>query len=342
MRSESTDSPITVACVGLGPIGLEVARAATGDHRFRVSYAVDPAPSLAGQSLGQLLDTERHDADGPTILGSIEDLPRPSGPGVVFLCTGSRLAGIGPQLQQLVDRGWNVVSTCEELVHAVPANRELWDHLDAVARQAGVRVLGVGINPGFVMDLLPAVLALPCLERRTVRIVRRVDASRRRRPLQAKVGVGMTEQEFRTRAESNQIGHVGLRESASLLAASLGWELETIDDELEPVLDSRNQVIGLRQTLRASDRVGRGLSLELEMYLGAAKEADEITIDADPPVHCIISGGYQGDRATVGMVLNVAPLLLHAAPGLRTVFELALAAPRKLRRPSPVSEPHTR
>jgi 2,4-diaminopentanoate dehydrogenase len=321
------------ACVGLGPIGLEVARAASCDDRFAVTHAVDPAPALAGQSLATLLQADSREVGGPEILHSIEDLPQASGPSIAFLCTGSRLATISTQVQQLVDRKWNVISTCEELAYPVPANRAFWDRVDLAAQTAGVSVLGVGINPGFVMDLLPAVLALPCLNPRHVRILRRVDASRRRQPLQTKVGIGLTEIEFRRRAEANQIGHIGLQESARLMAASLGWELDTLSDDLEPIVDqTRHQVIGLREVLRGSERSGRGVELELEIYAGAMNEVDEITIEADPPVHCVISGGYQGDRATVGMVLNSAIAVILAAPGLRTVSDLPLVARRELPR----------
>jgi 2,4-diaminopentanoate dehydrogenase len=318
-----------LACVGLGPIGLEAARAALRDDRFEVDYAVDPAPALAGQSLRQLLGESPVDKADLRILGSIEELPHVSGPSVALLCTGSRLAAVAPQIRQLTSRGWNVVTTTEELVFPAPSNRTLWDELDTVALRAGVSVLGVGINPGFVMDLLPAVLAMPCLERRQVLIRRRVDASRRRQPLQAKVGVGLTEAEFHRRVEANQIGHIGLPESAHLLAACLGWELVELDAELAPVLDpGGSAVIGLKQRLHCSTRDGRELLLELAMHVGMTDECDEIRIEADPPVNCIVRGGYHGDRATVAMVLNSAIPALRAAPGLRTVAELPLTDQR--------------
>lgn len=324
------DGKAAVACIGLGPIGMEVARAASSDGRFAVTYAVDSGPGLAGSSLAALLQADSRDGGGPEILRSIEELPRASSPRVAFLCTGSRLATVAAQVQQLIDRKWNVVSTCEELAFPAPANRGLWERMDQAAQRAGVSVLGVGINPGFVMDLLPAVLALPCLNPRRVRVFRRVDASRRRRPLQSKAGVGLTQIEFRHLAETNQIGHIGLQESARLLAASLGWELDTISDDLEPIMDvPREQVMGLREVLRGSDRSGRGVELELEMYAGAMNEVDEITIEADPPVHCVITGGYHGDRATVGVVLNSAIAVLSAVPGLHTVLDLALVATRE-------------
>ncbi len=322
-------SKTAVACVGLGPIGLEVARATLSDDRFALGYVVDPAPALVGRSVRSILHEVVSDSSGPVILPSIEDLPHAAVPSVAFLCTGSRLAEVGTQLQQLVERNWNVVSTCEELAYPAPANRELWDRVDEAARRAGVSIIGVGINPGFVMDLLPAVLALPCLNTRRITIHRRVDASRRRQPLQAKVGVGLSEVEFRRRAKANQIGHIGLEESARLLAASLGWELDALSEDLQPIVDQpQNRVIGLRQTLRGSAPGGRAVELELEMYAGATNEVDEITVEADPPVHCVISGGYQGDLATVGMVLNSAIPLKRAAPGLHTVSDLALVSGR--------------
>ncbi|MES1209489.1 MAG: hypothetical protein ABUS79_26420 [Pseudomonadota bacterium] len=47
-------------------------------------------------------------------------------------------------------------------------------------------------------------------------------------------------------------------------------------------------------------------------------------MEGDPPLDMIIRGGTHGDRATVGTVLNAIGPTLVAAPGLRTVLDLAL------------------
>jgi 2,4-diaminopentanoate dehydrogenase len=88
---------------------------------------------------------------------------------VAMHCTGSHLAQVESQLHALIEAGLDVVSTCEELAwpwfhHPAEAGR-----LHAAARAAGVRLLGTGVNPGFVMDLLPVVLSAMTLRVDAVR-----------------------------------------------------------------------------------------------------------------------------------------------------------------------------
>ncbi|MBU1803124.1 MAG: NAD(P)H-binding protein, partial [Actinobacteria bacterium] len=56
--------------------------------------------------------------------------------------------------------------------------------------EAGVVVVGTGVNPGFVMDLFPVVLSGVVARVDRVDVSRSVDAGRRRGPLQKKVGAG--------------------------------------------------------------------------------------------------------------------------------------------------------
>jgi 2,4-diaminopentanoate dehydrogenase len=45
-------------------------------------------------------------------------------------------------------------------------------------------------------------------------------------------------------------------------------------------------------------------------------------IDAEPRVELEIKGGIAGDRATANVVVNAAPRVASAEPGLLTVLEL--------------------
>ena len=73
---------------------------------------------------------------------------------------------------------------------------ELSNEIDERARRGGVAVLGTGINPGFLMDLLPLALTAPLRRVDHVGIERIQDAGRRRRPFQIKVGAGLNPHDF--------------------------------------------------------------------------------------------------------------------------------------------------
>jgi 4-hydroxy-tetrahydrodipicolinate reductase len=69
---------------------------------------------------------------------------------------------------------------------------------------------------------------------------------------------------------------------------------------------------------------GGGITLELEMYVGAPNPRDEIHIDGEPPLHVVVQGGTAGDIATPAILANMVPRLLEAKPGLHTMHTLGL------------------
>ena len=76
--------------------------------------------------------------------------------------------------------------------------------------------------------------------------------------------------------------------------------------------------------MQAGDEVK--VVLDLTMAVGVADPADTIDIEGDPPVHLRVSGGFHGDRATVGCVVNAIPFIVDAPAGLHTVVTLPSSA----------------
>jgi len=81
-----------------------------------------------------------------------------------------------------------IVSTCEELSYPFRTHPDLAAKLDAVAKEWGVALVGTGVNPGFVMDKLVVTLAAVAQRIEHAKALRIVDASKRRLPLQKKIG----------------------------------------------------------------------------------------------------------------------------------------------------------
>jgi 2,4-diaminopentanoate dehydrogenase len=63
-----------------------------------------------------------------------------------------------------------------------------------------------------------------------------VNASLRRKPLQLKIGSGLSPEEFRARGRAGTLGHMGLLESVAMIGAALGWELDAIEQTLDPLV----------------------------------------------------------------------------------------------------------
>lgn len=322
-----------VALVGLGPIGVEVARALGGRANIEILGAADPAPDKAGKSLGEITGWP---AGGPTIDGRAADLyARTSasrGRGdVVILCTGSRLESVTPQIEEAIDAGMHVVSTCEELSFPQLKSPALGRRIDERAKTKGVAVLGTGVNPGLVMDRLALAAAGACVRVDDVKVTRVVDAAKRRGPLRAKVGAGISREEFLAGVAAKKLGHVGLSESAAMIALGLGLPIDAIAETIEPVIAEREtdgvpagRVLGLHQIATVRAEGGVKVVLDLTMAVGVSNPGDTIEIAGDPPVYLHVANGFHGDRATVGCVVNAIPFVIEATPGLHTVVTLPL------------------
>ncbi len=322
--------PVPVVVMGLGFIGQEIARAALASPEVELIGAVDTSPQLAGRPLADVLGQ-------PTPKVKVTDsLERALGRrrGAVLLhATGSRLPQVMDQLLDAIKLGVPVVSTCEELAFPFLKHPELATKLERAAQKAGVAVLGTGVNPGFVMDRLVATAGQACGPVRRVTVTRVVDARTRREALQRKVGAGLTEDEFFALVDKEQLGHVGLVESAALCALGLGMDCDDYEEEIAPVLAEeditggafpvrKGRVAGIFQSVVGLEDEQERVRLELTIAVGAEDPKDRIEIDADPKVVVEIPGGVAGDRATANTLVNAAPRLTAAEAGLLTVLEL--------------------
>jgi hypothetical protein len=323
---------LKVAQFGLGPIGLECLKLAESKPWVRIIGGIDIDPRKIGRNLEELTGVKG--LRGLPIVGSVDELKQK--PDLIFHTAVSQFKTAYAQLEPLARQGINVVSSCEELVFPQLKEPTLAAKLDRLCQKSGARVVGTGVNPGFVMDLLPLCLTAVSQEIRAIHIRRVVNASTRRQPLQRKIGSGLAPEVFRRRFQAGKAGHAGLQESLALIAHALGWKTSKIREIGKAVVaqkDIRTQYLrvrkgktcGLHQRAEAKVDGHIRITLDLKMYLGAENPHDAIRIEGNPPLDMVIQGGVAGDQATVAALVNTAPRLLRAEPGLRLVTELAVA-----------------
>lgn len=327
--------PVRVLQYGFGPIGRACANVLLEKEHTGLVHlvgAVDIHPELAGRDMSEVLALQRR--TGIRISNDARAALRAARPDVVVHTTSSFLERIYDQIATCLDAGASVVSSSEELFYPYERHPDLARSLDELARDRGVAVLGTGVNPGFAMDVLALVASGICTDVRAIRIKRVVDASRRREPLQRKIGAGLSLAAFRERLESITFGHVGLRESALFVANGLGWNVEHVDEAFEPVTAASRvetpylsvepeHVAGIHQRVVARGS-HRELELDLQMYVGAPDAHDAVFIDGDPPVDLVVRGGIFGDTATIAALVNSIPVIAEAEPGLRLASELPI------------------
>lgn len=326
---------IRVILFGLGPIGAECARVLAKRPDYQFVGAVDLDPTKVGKDISEILGlTEK---TGVKVSDKVARVLAKDAELVVH-ATGSYLVKVRPQLEQIITAGKNIVSTCEELANPWAQNSQLADELHKLAKRNKVTVVGTGINPGFAMDTLPVALTAVCQDVKHVRVKRVVDASKRRRQLQQKIGAGMTQEAFRQAAARREIRHVGLSESVSLVARGLGWKLDDIQEELEPVVATQRIitdfltvdstfVAGVRQAGRGIVGGQEKIVLELEMTVDAGQAYDEAWIQGAPDIHSLIKG-IHGDLSTAALVANTARRVVESKPGLLTMLDLPVVSAR--------------
>ncbi len=326
---------IKVILYGLGPIGATCARVLAARPDFEIVGAVDLDPAKVGRDVSEILGLA--DKTGIKVSDKAgRALARDAH--LVVHATGSYLLKVKPQLEQIIRAGKNIVSTCEELANPWAQHPKAADALHALAKEHRVTVVGTGINPGFAMDTLPVALTAVCQEVRRVRVRRVVDASKRRMQLQRKIGTGLTAEAFREAVERREIRHVGLSESVALIARGLGWTLDQVQEQIEPVLATRrvvtdhftvepNFVTGVRQWGRGLYQGEDRIALELEMAVDADESVDETWIEGTPDIHSVVKG-IHGDISTAAVVANTARRVVESKSGLLTMVDLPVVSAR--------------
>ncbi len=324
---------LNILLVGLGPIGMAVARAIENKRQFRITGAVDIRPDYAGKSLGDLTGCANYDSI--PVFSDIEEALLRSRPRAAVHTTRSFLTDIEDQLTTLLAAGVRIVSTSEELFFPFDRDSDFSARINQTAIDHQTAVVGTGVNPGFAMDVLPLTLTGICTQVNGLKIIRTVDASDRRESFQKKIGAGISPAEFNRRAATGAFGHIGLRESGLMIMSRLNWPVSDIQEELNPVIARRDiatdyahvssgSSAGIAQTMRFFSEDSLRVEMYLTMAVGAPDPKDTVTIYGSPPITSTIQGGIFGDTATVGAVINTIPRLVNAKPGLRTMTDLPI------------------
>lgn len=308
-------------------MGRLVAPAILRHPELELVAAVDPA--CAGEPLGALVPG----APDLVVQARAGEAYRRHRGGVAVLCGGSRLDEIERDLLEAVRAGFNVVSTCEELVHAPFVDPELAEAIDREAERREVAVLGTGIHPGFIFDRLVSTVAGVVGEIRHVEGGRVIDLEGRARGWSALAGIGRSEASFEEGVEEGRVGQPGLSESCALLADGLGLEIDEVEEAIDPILapstlqigDLRidpGTVCGLQQVARGFEEGREVVRLSVRMAYQPVEPRDWVRIDGSPPVELVLPGGLRDEEALGWAVAHAIPRVMASDPGLLSVLDL--------------------
>lgn len=141
----------------------EVSAVAGAPHAARRrGYAVPPVTFGVGpvrrQVLRPAVDIARQVGSEGEVGGFVEEIA--PGPGVETLCTHSALAEIAPPAHALLERHYDVVTSCEQMIKPWlgPGGRS---EPSEGALRADRTVLGAEVYSGFVEDVVPLIATVP-------------------------------------------------------------------------------------------------------------------------------------------------------------------------------------
>ncbi|MBW2630168.1 MAG: dihydrodipicolinate reductase [Deltaproteobacteria bacterium] len=323
---------IRVVQYGLGPIGSATARHIMEREGMELVGVVDIDPAKTGRDIGEVIGLDS--PMGFPVVKNLSLVLERTGADVALHTTGSFFDLFESQIVEILEAGLDIVSTSEELSFPWLAHPDAAARIDAAARQAGKTVLGTGVNPGFLMDSLPLNLTAICQRVDRIDVTRRMNASLRRGPFQAKIGSGMTVEGFKSKMETGRMGHVGLPESMGMVFHTLGRNMVKYESSVEPVVaDSPvktdhfeiqpGQVRGLKQVARGYTGEGEFITLTFIAALDEKEDGDTILITGKPDLEVRLKG-TNGDIATVAIAVNAVRRVFEALPGLVTMRDLPI------------------
>lgn len=327
---------------GLGAMGGGMAKLVSRKPGLEIVGAIDKDPRKIGRDLGEVLALGR--SLGVPVSENAERVLGQGGAGVVIIATGSFVSEVFPQIRAAVESGRNVICIAEEMASPDVSAPELAREMDRLARDHRVTVLGTGINPGFVLDTLIIALTGVCMDITRIRAARINDLSPFGPTVMQTQGVGTTPEEFRAGlADGSIVGHVGFPESMTMIARALGWKLDEIRQEKEPIISSTyretphvkvqpGMVAGCKHVAHGFMEGREVITLEHPQQIHPGLEGvdtgDYIWIEGTPNINLAIKPEIPGGIGTIAIAVNMIPAVIKAAPGLATMADLPV--PRAL------------
>ncbi|NTW43724.1 MAG: dihydrodipicolinate reductase, partial [Anaerolineaceae bacterium] len=141
---------------GLGAMGSGMAKLMLEKKGLKIVAAVDARPDYLGKDLGDALQLGKK--VGVRITNDPGSVLKKDKVDIVVIATTSWLKDQIADLRKILKSGINCISIAEEMADAYAQNSKYAKELDKLAKENNVTIVGTGVNPGFVLDLLVVAL----------------------------------------------------------------------------------------------------------------------------------------------------------------------------------------
>ncbi len=332
--------PVRVLLLGTGRMGCAIARLLLERPGLELVGVYARRAERAGRDVGSVLGLDQ--PLGLEIQPDLAALVEEVRPGVAIQATCSRLEEAEPELSVCLERGIDTITIAEEVAWPAAISPEWAARMDRLAQGNGATLLGTGVNPGFVLDLLVIALTGVCTHVESITATRVNDLAPYGPAVLRTQGVGLTPEAFREGvAKGTVLGHVGFPASIAMIAAALGVEIERVEETREPIVSrvrretsagvvEPGQVAGCLHTAVAR-RGGRAFVTlhhpqQVHPHLAGVETGDTIEISGTPELRIVGRPEIPGGVATSALAVNMIPPVRVAAPGLRSMADLPVPA----------------
>lgn len=332
--------PIRVLILGTGQMGAGIARHVLDTPGLELVGAYGKRRERAGTDVGHAIGLERD--LGISIEANLPAAAERTRPDIAIQATCSKLDDAWPEIAVLLRHGISVISIAEEMAYPAYRSPAIAAEMRDLACATGAAVVGTGINPGFLLDLLVITLTGICLTVDSITATRVNDLSPYGPTVLDAQGVGLTLEAFEAGLRDGTVtGHLGFPESISMIAAALGCVVDRIEQAVEPIVSEVKRktpfvtvepgcVAGSQHTAVAY-RDGEPFIIfdhpqQVRPELAGIETGDSIEIVGTPGLRFTGSPEIPGGKGTVAIAVNMIPRILAATPGLYTVAELPVPA----------------
>ena len=329
---------VKVAIWGFGAMGSGIAKVLLRKKGVDIVGVCDIHPERVNRSIYDILGVEKNGRPDVVVCSEIEKVVHDANCDICVLATDSFTRKAFDKIKYVVGQKVNVISTAEEMSYPKAQEPELAAEIDRLAKANGVSVLGTGINPGLMMDLL-AICLTGCMTDVESVTCRRVNSLSPFGPaVMEEQGVGLTVDAFNQGvADGTLAGHVGFAESVGMIAEALGWKVDKFEQQMKPIVTSVDRkspygfaaagdVAGVNMTgqgyVDGEVKIDMIHPQQIEPEMEGTHTGDYIVLKGTPEVNMAIKPEVDGGIGTIAMVVNMIPHVINARPGLKTILDL--------------------
>jgi len=312
---------IKIAIWGFGAMGSGMARMLATKTGVEVVGVCDMHPDRVGRNMYDVLGVDQKNRPNAIIKDNIEEVVYHGSCDLCLIATDSFTKKAFPKIKYVLEQKINVISTAEEMAYPQAQEPELAAELNRIAQANGVTVLGTGINPGLIMDLLVVCLT-GCMTNVEYIEAKRVNSLSPFGPaVMEEQGVGMPLSTFDGKVqEGTMAGHVGFAESVGMISNALGWKLEKFEQQMKAIVTdvdrkspygfaAAGDVAGVNMTgqgyVEGKVKIDMIHPQQIEPEQVGVHTGDYITIKGTPEVNMSITPEVEGGLGTIAMCVNM-------------------------------------